>query len=347
VEIAERLAGDVSIAGRLKPAAAARRPVVSKHRPRAVLVRLKVDLNELAGCVAAHDDVKEDFVSGRLEEPRLVDEGHVDAVRIIGVGMDDRVAASRQPRIERVDEQIDDEAVLDLADAEQVRAGTCVHLRAHRRELGDFAVPARRSPAGKIGADRALQLLRAARRVLLVKEVLQIPPGDVVRRGHLSAHSPSHRYQKQAPGRSRAKRSRRRWPRHRRTRWGRSGCRARGQCRPGDGPGGRRTRSLQPAAAMTQPIVARATRWRFCLTNTGPMIRPPANQHLPPWRPTPPASQTTADEPQGPSPLTSAPPQTSRLQRPKSVRAPGPAVGAPRRDPTERRTKRRHFRSWR
>lgn len=98
--------------------------------------------------------------------------------------MHDRVAASRQPRVERVHEQIDDEPVLDLADPEQVRPGTPVDLRDHRCQLDDLAISARRSPANQIGADRALELVRPARRILLVKEVLQIPPGDVVRRGH-------------------------------------------------------------------------------------------------------------------------------------------------------------------
>jgi hypothetical protein len=149
MEIAERLAGDVSVSGRLKPPAAARRPVVSEHGPRAVLVRLEVDLDELARRVAAHYDMEEHFVGGRLEEHRFVDERDVDAARVIGVGMNDGVATSWQPRVERVDEQIDDEAVLDLADPEQVRAGTPVHLPDHRCQLGDLAVSACRSPASK------------------------------------------------------------------------------------------------------------------------------------------------------------------------------------------------------
>jgi hypothetical protein len=70
--------------------------------------------------------VEEDLVPGRLEESRAVDEGDVDPARVTGVGTDDGVVASRQPRVEGADEEIDDEAVLDFADPEQVRAGPAV-----------------------------------------------------------------------------------------------------------------------------------------------------------------------------------------------------------------------------
>jgi hypothetical protein len=64
--------------------------------------------------------------------------------RASSVGMDDGVVASLETRVESGHEEIDDEAVLDFADPEQVRAGTRLHLRDHRCQLGRPCVTARR-----------------------------------------------------------------------------------------------------------------------------------------------------------------------------------------------------------
>src|SRR5690606_33552203 len=54
-----------------------------------------------------------------------------------------------------------------------------------RRELGDLRVPQLRGPALEVPAERAFELLRAVRGELLVEEVLDVPPRDVVRPVHL------------------------------------------------------------------------------------------------------------------------------------------------------------------
>jgi hypothetical protein len=123
--------------------------VVPEHRPDPVLLRLEVDLDDLAGGVAAHDDVKEHLADGYVEEVGVVDEGDVDTARVIGVGVDDLEVAPRQRCVEDGNEQFEDEAVLDLAHAEQVGPGAAVHLRDHRGELGDLAVAPLRGPAAR------------------------------------------------------------------------------------------------------------------------------------------------------------------------------------------------------
>jgi hypothetical protein len=52
--------------------------------------------------------------------------------------MDDGVAAPREGRRKRVDEEIEDEAVLDVADSEEIGPGPIVHLGDDRGELKTF-----------------------------------------------------------------------------------------------------------------------------------------------------------------------------------------------------------------
>ncbi len=147
-------------------------------------MRLEVDLDELTGGVAAHHDVEEHLISWCLEEPGVVDEGHVDAAGVVRVGMDNGVVATRECGVKCADQKIDNEAVLDFADPEQIRAASAVHLGDDGRKLGDLAVAPSWCPACEVGADRALQLFRPARGVLLVEEVLEVPPRHVIGRRH-------------------------------------------------------------------------------------------------------------------------------------------------------------------
>jgi hypothetical protein len=66
---------------------------------------------------------------------------------------------------------------------EQIRALTGVHRRNHRGQLLDLAITQLRSPAGNVVLDRAEHLVGAPsqrNRILLVEEVLQVPPCDVI-----------------------------------------------------------------------------------------------------------------------------------------------------------------------
>ncbi len=196
VEVAERLAGDGAVAGRLVLASAAAGPVVAEHRPGpAGRGGAEVDLDDLAGGVAAHHHVEEHRLlerCGDLEQGVVVDEGHVDAAGVLGVGVHHPVAARGGKRgVHGVDETVDHEPVLDLADAEEVRPPALVHARDDRGELVDLAVAQPRRPAGDVALDGAEHLVGASAqrdRVLLVEEVLEVPPGDVI-----VPHTPSSR----------------------------------------------------------------------------------------------------------------------------------------------------------
>jgi hypothetical protein len=139
-----------------------------------------------------------DLVVRRLEESRVVDEGNVDPARVIGVGMDDGVVAPRQPASRTPTRRSTAKRFSTSQLPSRSGAGPAVQLRDHRGELGDLAVAARRRPASKVRANRALELLAPARRVLLIEETLQVPPGDVADRRH-PHHSYSRLSRRQAP----------------------------------------------------------------------------------------------------------------------------------------------------
>src|SRR6266545_309889 len=181
MEVTERLAGNVPVASGLELTATSVRPVVPENRPRPILrLRLEVHLDEFAGGVATHHYVEEHLTGRRLEQVRVVHEGDINAASVFGIGMDNVVVASRKRCIHRGDKKVEHKAVLDFAHTEKVRTSSTVHLRDDRRELGNLFVAAGRSPAGKVGAYRSLQLLRPAGGVLLVEEVLKIPPRHVI-----------------------------------------------------------------------------------------------------------------------------------------------------------------------
>ena len=97
VEVAERLARDGAVAGRLVLPPAAAGPVVAEHGPGpGRRGGAEVDLDDLAGGVAAHHHVEEHRLlerCGDLEQGVVVDERHVDAAGVAGVGVHHRVAA--------------------------------------------------------------------------------------------------------------------------------------------------------------------------------------------------------------------------------------------------------------
>jgi hypothetical protein len=130
----------------------------------------EVDLQNLAGGAAAHHHVEERLPVRNLEPVRVMQEGHIDAAGVVGVGVHHLVATARRAGGELLDQQVEDESVLDLADPEQVRAGAVVHLHDHRGQLGDLPIPQLRGPARDVLADHAFHLVLAPlrRRVLLI-----------------------------------------------------------------------------------------------------------------------------------------------------------------------------------
>jgi hypothetical protein len=94
--------------------------------------------------VAAHHNMKKHWLlerQGYLEQGVVVDEGNVDSAGIVGVGVHHVIAPSRrQCRVHALQESVDDEAVFDLAHAQQVWPLAGVHRRDHRSKLIDLAI---------------------------------------------------------------------------------------------------------------------------------------------------------------------------------------------------------------
>src|SRR4051794_39128884 len=117
VEEAECLSGNGAVARRLELPSAAAWPMVTEDRPRPGGRRcgLEVDLDDLAGGEAAHHDMEEHRVFeglGNLEQSGVIDECHIDAAGIAGIGVDDFITPRcSQHCVYPVDESINDEAV--------------------------------------------------------------------------------------------------------------------------------------------------------------------------------------------------------------------------------------------
>jgi hypothetical protein len=109
--------------------------MVAEHRPRAAAVGLEVDLEDLAGGGATHHHVLEALVSRGGEQGRVKQERDIDPAFVDGVRVHDLVVAASDQGIDGVAQPRHYELVLDLAHAEQIRAGAAVHLRDHRRQL--------------------------------------------------------------------------------------------------------------------------------------------------------------------------------------------------------------------
>nr|WP_098462913.1 hypothetical protein [Isoptericola jiangsuensis] len=102
--------------------------VAQHHEPASAGERLEGDLHDLPGGVASHDHVEEHGLVARFRHPEqvgVVEEGDVDPAGVVGVGVHHLVPAGRgQGGVHPVAQPVDDEPVLDLADAEQVRSCT-------------------------------------------------------------------------------------------------------------------------------------------------------------------------------------------------------------------------------
>ena len=101
MKVRQRLPRDVPVASRFECAAATGGPMIPEHRPGASPVGAEVHLHHLRGGVAAHHHVKEHLIVGGVDQLPVVQERHIDAPGVVGVGMYHPVLAAAET-VERV-----------------------------------------------------------------------------------------------------------------------------------------------------------------------------------------------------------------------------------------------------
>ena len=113
----------------------------------------------------------------------VVNERHINAAGIAGVGVNHLVAARGGQRcIHPLDETVDHETVLDLTHSKQIGSLAGVHRRDHGGKLVDLAIPQFWCPAGDVVFDCSEHFVGASSqryRVLLIEQIL---PGSTTRR---------------------------------------------------------------------------------------------------------------------------------------------------------------------
>ena len=168
---------------------APRRPVVAERDKLAFLLRREGHLGDVSRPRAAQDEVGEDLrrIDGVLrpvEEERGIDASLITRC----VRMHNRVAATGKRRVHPRDELIQHVSILDLADAEDVRAVSPVHQTDDRSQLPDLRVEPLLRPALEIRLHLFRNPFLAIPVILGGEEVLQIPErNEVFRHGSRSS----------------------------------------------------------------------------------------------------------------------------------------------------------------
>ena len=132
--------------------------------------------------------MREQLLQVRREHISVEDEGRIDAALVARrIDVNELIVPRRPQCIELVGHSFEREAVLDLAHAEQIRAGTSLHLNDDRRELRDLLVEQGLSPAPEVVLHSVGDPRLAPRKPFGREQVFKVPERDEI--GHTCAPS--------------------------------------------------------------------------------------------------------------------------------------------------------------